>query len=153
MADAEQDESPPPGASDGGERRLDFRPGMGMWWKITRSTEDTSGELFEATNWIEPRTPGPPVHVHPTAEESYEVVEGALEVFMDGRWSPVRGGEKATVPAGAPHSVRNAGNEVATIVNVHHPAQRFESFFRDMHTLIAEGKIKRLPPRDPRSAI
>jgi hypothetical protein len=54
----------------GDERRLDFRPGMGMWWEITRSTEDTSGELFEATNWIEPRMPGPPVPVYPTAEAS-----------------------------------------------------------------------------------
>jgi hypothetical protein len=32
-------------------------------------------------------------------------------------------------------------------------AQRFESFFRDMHRLILEGKIRRLPPKDPRSAI
>ena len=59
--------------------RLDFRPWMGMWWEITRSTEDTAGELFEATKWVEPRMPGPPVHVHPTAEESYEVVEGGFE--------------------------------------------------------------------------
>lgn len=57
----------------GDDRRLDLRPGMGMWWEITRSTADTPGELFEATNWIEPR-----------------------------------------------------------------PAQRFESFFRDMHRLIHE---------------
>ena len=71
-----------------------------MRWEITRSTEDTAGELFEATNWIDPRMPGPPVHVHPTAKESYEVIEGALEVFMNGEWSPVRAGEKATVPAG-----------------------------------------------------
>ena len=26
----------------------------------------------------------PPVHVHPSAEESYEVLEDAIEVFMDG---------------------------------------------------------------------
>jgi hypothetical protein len=24
--------------------------------------------------------------VHPSAEESYEVIEGAIEVFMDGSW-------------------------------------------------------------------
>jgi mannose-6-phosphate isomerase-like protein (cupin superfamily) len=95
------------------------------------STEDTSGELFEATNWIEPRMPGPPVHVHPTAEESYEVIEGALEVFMNGEWTPVHAGEKATAAAGAPHSVRNGSDEPARIVNIHRPAQRFESFFRD----------------------
>jgi len=33
----------------------------GMWWEITRSTADTSGELFEA-----------------------KVIEGALEVFLAG---------------------------------------------------------------------
>ena len=81
--------------SGGDDRQLDFRPGMGMWWEITRSTKDTSGELFEATNWIEPHMPGPPVHVHPTAEESYEVIDGALEVFMNGDWSAVHAGEKA----------------------------------------------------------
>ena len=74
--------------SGGADRRLDFRLGMGMWWEITRSTEDASGELFEAANWVEPRMPGPPVHVHSTAEESYEVVEGAPEVFMNGEWNP-----------------------------------------------------------------
>jgi len=61
-------------------------------------------------------------------------------------------GEKATVPAGVPHSVRNSSDEPAGIVNIHRPAQHFESFFRDMHTLIHEGKIKQLPPKDPRSA-
>lgn len=124
-----------------------------MHWEITRSTADTAGELFEATNWIDAEFPGPPVHVHPTAEESYAVVEGELEVLMDGRWSAVRAGEKATVPAGVPHSVRNASGEPARIVNIHQPAQRFEEFFRDMHRLIQEGKIKRLPPKEPRSAI
>lgn len=54
---------------------------------------------------------------------------------------------------GVPHSVRNASDEPARIVNIHQPAQSFESFFRDMHRLIHEGKIKRLPPKDPRSAI
>jgi mannose-6-phosphate isomerase-like protein (cupin superfamily) len=153
MSDPDQSESAPREPQGGDDRRLDFRPGMGMWWEITRNTVDTSGELFEATNWIEPRMPGPPVHVHPTAEESYEVIEGALEVFMDGKWSPVRAGEKATVPAGVPHSVRNATEQPAKIINIHQPAQRFESFFRDMHRLIHEGKIKHLPPKEPRSAI
>jgi mannose-6-phosphate isomerase-like protein (cupin superfamily) len=135
------------------DRRLDFRPGMGMWWEITRSTADTSGELFEATNWIEPRMPGPPVHVHPTAEESYEIVEGALEVCIDGNWRTVRAGETATVPAGVPHTLRNTSSEPVRIVNIHRPALQFESFFREMHSLIGQGKIKRLPPKEPRSAV
>jgi hypothetical protein len=38
-------------------------------------------------------------------------------------------------------------------VNIHRPALQFEGFFRDMHQLIHDGKIKQLPPKDPRSAI
>jgi mannose-6-phosphate isomerase-like protein (cupin superfamily) len=135
------------------ERRLDFRPGMGMWWEIVADGTATERDSLEAKNWLEPDLATPPVHVHPSAEESYEVVEGALEVFLDGTWRRLGPGERATVPAGAPHTLRNASDGVTCILNSHRPAQRFEAFFRDMHRLIHEGKIKRLPPKDPRSAI
>ena len=136
-----------------GDRQLDFHPGMEMRWEITRSAADTAGGLFEATNWIGPEMPGPPVHVHPTADESYEVIEGALDVCVDGEWRTLRAGESATAPAGAPHTLRNATKETVRIVNIHRPALQFESFFREMHALIGQGKIKHLPPREPRSAI
>jgi len=135
------------------DRQLDFHPAMGMRWEITRSTEDTSGELFEHTDWYDAREPGPLVHVHPSTEDSFEVVEGVLEVCIDGEWSSLQAGETATVPVGVPHTFRIAGDEPVTVVSRHQPAGRSEAFFRDMHRLIQEGKIKRLPPKDPRSAI
>jgi mannose-6-phosphate isomerase-like protein (cupin superfamily) len=140
-------------AAPGADRQLDFHPGMGMRWEITRSAEDTFGELFESTNWLDPGMPGPPVHVHPNAEESFEVIEGTLQVFMDGGWNSVQGGETATVPARVPHTLRNASDQPVKAVTRIRPAGRSEAFFRDMHRLIHEGKIKRLPPKEPRSAI
>lgn len=112
-----------------------------------------AADTFEASKLTAVVPPGDDGRDDHRYRPPYEVIEGALEVFMNGNWSPVRAGEKATVPAGVPHSVRNASDEPARIVNIHRPAQRFESFFRDMHRLIHEGKIKRLPPKDPRSAI
>ena len=56
-------------------------------------------------------------------------------------------------PAGVPHTLRNATQEPVRAINVHRPALQFESFFREMHALIQQGKIKRLPPKEPRSAI
>jgi mannose-6-phosphate isomerase-like protein (cupin superfamily) len=126
---------------------------MGMRWEITRSTEETSGELFESMHWYDPREPGPLVHVHPNTEDSFEVVEGALEVCVDGAWRSVQAGETVTVPAGVPHTFRNASDEPVKVVTRIQPAGRSEAFFRDMHRLIHEGKIKRLPPKEPRSAI
>jgi quercetin dioxygenase-like cupin family protein len=148
--------APPSGERDAAspaERELDFRPGMNMRWEITRTTADTNGASFEATNWVGPLMGGPPLHVHPTAEESYEVIEGTLEVCVDGAWRILQAGESANVPAGVPHTLRNTSTEPVLVVNIHAPAMRFESFFRDMHALMRAGKIKRLPPKDPRSAI
>jgi mannose-6-phosphate isomerase-like protein (cupin superfamily) len=136
-----------------GDRQLDFHPAMDMRWEVTRSSADTAGELFEATNWLGPELAGPPVHVHPTAEESYEVIEGALDVCVGGEWKTVRAGESATAPAGVPHTLRNSSGEPARIVNIHRPALQFESFFREMQSLIHQGKIKQLPPKEPASAI
>jgi len=126
---------------------------MGMRWEITRSTEDTSGELFESMNWLDPQMPGPPVHVHPSTEESFEVIEGSLDVFRDGEWSTLRAGEQATVPAGVPHTLRNASDEPVKTVTRIKPAQNSEALFHNLHRLIQDGKLKRLPPKDPRSAI
>jgi quercetin dioxygenase-like cupin family protein len=139
-------------ASDSG-RQLDFRPAMEMRWEITRNTADTGGELFEATNWIGAGMAGPPVHVHPTAEDRFEVIEGALDFFVDGEWKTLRAGETAAAPAGVPHTLRNATEQTVRVVNTHRPALQFESFFRELHALIRQGKIKRLPPKEPRSAI
>ena len=136
-----------------GDRQLDFHPGMEMRWEITRSTADTEGELFEATNWLDPGMAGPPVHVHPTADDSFEVIEGALDFCVDGKWTTLRAGESATAPAGVPHTLRNSTSDPVRAVNIHRPALQFESFFREMHALIARGKIKQLPPKEPRSAI
>jgi hypothetical protein len=41
----------------------------------------------------------------------------------------------------------NAGDQPAKLVNIHHPAQRFESFTGTCTRLIYAGKIKDLPPR------
>ena len=57
------------------------------------------------------------------------------------------------VPAGVAHTLRNTTKEPVRLVNIHRPALRFESFFREMQGLIERGKIKHLPPKEPRSAI
>jgi quercetin dioxygenase-like cupin family protein len=136
-----------------GDPRLDFHPVMGMQWEITRCTEQTDGELFEATNWLDARLPGPPFHVHPNAEESFEVIEGSLDVCNDGEWTTLQSGETAIIPAGVRHTFRNANDEPAKVVTRIRPAGRSEAFFRDMHRLIDEGKAKRFPPKEPGTAI
>lgn len=100
-----------------------------------------------------PADAGSPLHVHPNSEESFEVVEGTFDVFLDGEWSRVQAGETATVPPNAPHTLKNASDGPAKLITRIKPAGRSEELFRHMHRLIEEGKIGRLPPNRPRSAI
>jgi mannose-6-phosphate isomerase-like protein (cupin superfamily) len=135
------------------DRQLDFHPAMGMRWEITRSTEDTGGELFESVHWYDAREPGPNVHVHPNHDDTFAVIDGTLDVCIDGQWRSLQAGETATAPAGVPHTFRNASDQTVEVKATMRPAARSEAFFRDMHRLVHENKIKRLPPKDPRSAI
>jgi quercetin dioxygenase-like cupin family protein len=138
------------GSSDR-DRILDFAP-IGMWWEITRSTADTGGELFEALNVLAPGFAGPPLHTHPTAEESYAVLSGTLDICVGRQWRQLAPGESVTVPAGTPHTLKNGSGAEVRLVNVHKPALGFERFFRRFHALVCSGKLK-LPPKDLQSAV
>ena len=119
-----------------------------MRWEILKS----DAESLEMITWMDGDMEEPPPHTHPTAEESYEVLEGAMEVYVDGEWRTLSVGEKATVPPGVPHTARNLSGQEAKIINVHAPGQNFEAFFREMHRLVS-GKKVNLPPKSPRDAV
>jgi mannose-6-phosphate isomerase-like protein (cupin superfamily) len=140
----------PPG---GRGRKFDNHPVIGMQWEFTRATGEPSDDLFESTNWLDARMPGPPVHVHPNAEESFEVIVGSLDVFKNGKWTTLRPGETAIVPPGVKGTFRNTHDEPAKAVVRIRPAGRSEAFFRDMHRLTQEGMAKRFPPKEPRTSI
>ena len=122
---------------------LDFGGFPGRW-EITRSTEDTGGDLLEM-QWEIESIPedGPFVHTHPHAEERYEVLSGVLEVYVDGEWMEVTAGEEHTVPSGTPHTFRN--KTPVEVINVHEPALQHEAFFRRFHRLVTERGVS-LPP-------
>jgi mannose-6-phosphate isomerase-like protein (cupin superfamily) len=130
---------------DNEDRILDFAA-IGMWWEITKSTAGTKGERFEAINVIAPGFAGPPLHIHPHAEESYEVQTGTLDVWVDGGWRQLGPGQSVTVPVGSAHTLRNPYPVEVKLINVHKPALGFERFFRRLHALTAARRVK-LPPK------
>jgi mannose-6-phosphate isomerase-like protein (cupin superfamily) len=125
----------------------DWGPGVGMQWETTQSAADTDGALLEGTMWLAPQMAGPPVHVHRNAVETFTVLEGGIEVLLDGTWSSVTVGETSVIPQGAPHSVRNLSDTPAKLVDSHAPALSMEGFFVDGATLAGAGKITALPPK------
>jgi hypothetical protein len=118
-----------------------------MDWEIVRTAP-----VFEAIVRTEPGNGGPPVHVHPSANESYGVLEGSLEVFLDGEWRTLHAGEKVVIPPGSPHTLKSHPDAPARFINVHDPTLDYEPFFRHFHRLVSSGRMK-LPPTDPRSLL
>ena len=47
------------------------------------------------------------IHYHPEQEETYQVLQGTLEVFRKEQWRSVAAGESLTVPQGALLGFRN----------------------------------------------
>jgi quercetin dioxygenase-like cupin family protein len=137
-------------AAEAGERSrvLDFEGFPGRW-EILETAEETDGERFVTRMTLEERSQLP-THVHPHAEESYEVVDGEIEVRVDGEWATLTAGERRVVPPDTPHSFRNETD--AVVLNVHSPALRFEEFFRSFHRLKIERGVE-MPPRGPKSAV
>lgn len=134
-------------------RRIDFRPGQDMYWEIVRNGEDTDGEVLEANAWLGPHSPSPPVHVHDNVEDSFEIVEGRLDVKLDGTWRTYGPGERAAAAPGHRHTLRNSHDEPVRFINRHRPAADNEGFFRDMASLTSTGRMGAGIPHSPRQAI
>ncbi len=138
----------PASADADSSRVLDFEGFPGRW-VILETADETGGERFKTRMELDEHGELPP-HRHPTAEESYEVIDGELEVQVDGEWSTVEAGEKVVVPPDTEHAFRNTGP--AEVINVHQPAMQFEEFFRRFHRLKTERGVP-MPPDGLRSAI
>ena len=91
------------------------------------------------------------IHYHPHQEETYQVLEGTLEVFREGTWHAIQTGESHTVPKGAVHAFRNASSTPATFLNVHRPALAFQEHLETLDRLTRSGKVR--GTNDPRSLI
>jgi len=71
---------------------LDFNPTVGMLVEGV-PPEDPETDPWRVIMVFAPNFAGPPLHVHPHQEESYEVLAGVLDVFVDGQWRELRAGE------------------------------------------------------------
>ena len=108
----------------------------------------TDGEYVEMQFVLPDDCVPPPPHVHPHQAEEYEVIEGQLDVMVEGQWSTISEGEKASVPIGALHTFRNSSGGEIRVRNWHRPAMQFEDFIESICANLEAAGIK--GGRDPR---
>src|SRR5688572_22544410 len=116
---------------------LDMTP-IGAVFYVVKTAQQTSGQSLEMEWDIMPTSGGTPLHIHPSAKETYKVIEGELEINVDGQWRLLQKGEELTVPEGSPHTFRNSSANVTRVYNIHSPALRFQEYFEGLNDLVAK---------------
>jgi quercetin dioxygenase-like cupin family protein len=81
---------------------------------------------------LDARTDGAGPHYHRMHVDSFFVLEGELEVMVDGESRTVRAGELAAVVPGTVHAFKNAGDQPVRFLNLHTPGLRFDEYIRRM---------------------
>lgn len=94
---------------------------------------ETGGTMTAVEVLVRPGS-GPPPHTHVASELLY-VLDGELEVELDGGRQTVDAGQVAAVPGGAVHTYRNASIAPARFLAVLQPAGQ-ERFFAEIGTPI-----------------
>lgn len=112
---------------------IDISP-MGPIMTVIRNATDTNGESLDLEWEVPPYLNmelDPFFHKHPNAIETYEILEGEMEFFVNDKWYTAIKGDKLSVPKGVTHMFRNPTDKTAKVYNTHQPALRMEEFFED----------------------
>lgn len=103
---------------------------LGVSYNTILSTA-TSGGGVSVVDTTAPPLSGPPRHVHDDADETFVMLSGAVEVWLEGKTWTIGAGETAFIPRGREHTFRVTADGPAHKLLVLTPGG-FEGFFAEM---------------------
>ncbi len=109
---------------------------MGVHYSTILSTEATEGAM-SITDAVSPPNSGPPRHIHHDADETFIMLSGDSEFWLDGEVMTRGPGETVFVPRGKEHTFRVVSDIPARHLVILTPGG-FEGFFYEM----AEGQFR-----------
>ena len=121
---------------------LDFEPTLKTKAIVVKSAADKQHDTVIMIAEIGPRESGPPSHIHPSQQETYEVLEGEAEFVLGDKKVLVKHGEKVEIPPNTPHTFINPTDQWLRMRDTHLPGLTFEEMMRELHGLVQSGKIK-----------
>ena len=108
-----------------------------------QTAADTDGELLAIELTLPPDGHVPGTHVHPLQEEKFIVTSGRMKFRKGLKTVYAEAGDTVTVPPGAIHNFRNAGEEPSTCRVEIRPALRMEDLLETTVRLAEEGRTNR----------
>ena len=121
-----------------GWRRLE-NPASGEAFTFVETSEETGGARVVTLIEVQPGG-GPRPHAHPP-EETFELVEGVIELLYEGRWRSLEPGELVIVPPGSVHTFTNPSDAAASVKVTVVPPNDFERTMRALAGLAHDGRL------------
>lgn len=103
---------------------------LGFRYKTILSAADSGGAV-SIVDSLSPPGIGPPRHLHEREDETFILVSGTCEFWLDGQSFTKGAGETAFIPRGREHTFRVIGTEACRHLIILSPGG-FEEFFADM---------------------
>jgi quercetin dioxygenase-like cupin family protein len=111
-----------------------------------KGTAEETGEAFTLFEELSQHGKVTPLHMHPTADETFYVIDGEIRVNVDGAERIVGRGGVASVPRGMPHAVMVVSETARVLTIVTPGCKELEAFFHE----VGEPATQRtLPPIAP----
>lgn len=105
-----------------------FKPGQEFYGKAEgfrqRVVKQENGFVYCSLQ-VDPFAEGPPVHIHMDFDETFEIDNGEISLWVDGEVKKLKPGEKLLIPRGTPHKPYN---ETADTIHITGPAVFPEKF-------------------------
>ena len=104
----------------------------GFRLRLVETAAETGGELLEMEATYGEGAVLPPEHLHPSQDERFEVLEGAVRAIIGGVERRYETGETFDVPAATPHQM--TGDGPARVRWQVRPALRTAEFFERLYS-------------------
>jgi quercetin dioxygenase-like cupin family protein len=116
-------------------------PATGDLYEYLELSKDTNGERITLKQTLN-KGQLYPTHFHTLQDESFEVLEGKLTIWSEGKTKTLSPGEKMILPKNKPHNHYNNDEEPVSFIQTVSPALDFEYWMENIIGLTTDGKIK-----------
>jgi quercetin dioxygenase-like cupin family protein len=101
----------------------------------------TGGDLLKISIEMAPGGILGAAHVHPRAQEEFEILSGRIQLKTSGKTRVADVGESIIVPRGSDHIWGNPFDDPATVAVTLRPALKMETVFETLFGLANDGKL------------
>lgn len=116
-------------------------PHTGQSIRFLQTAADTGGQLLEMETGYAPGSHRPPAHYHPQQTECFTVLEGAVQVYINGSLQKLVKGAQLVIHPNTVHAMWNPFFENAVVNWKVKPALTTEYLLETGMGMAADGKI------------